>query len=195
MDMNLLKIQDMFLYLNIKNTVFECHAIGTSNLTYLISDSLNLDIDNKKLLYYAAYLHDIGQVAISESLLEKKEPLNEQEMELLKTHVDKTVSILYEMDIDQNIIDIVKHHHERLNGTGYPSGISDLNLNTRILTIADTADALLTGRSYRQAREMDYVGDLLLNSGGFDKHVARIALDILSKNTISQKNELILPGF
>ncbi len=191
MEVNLQIIRNMFNYLNIQNTEFENHSVGVANLSYRICDNLKIDGNIKKLIYYSALLHDIGQVAISEDLLTKSEKLTFEEMELIKTHVEKTITILKSMEVDKNIITVVQPHHERLTGTGYPDGITDISLETRILIVADVIDAMMRNKPYREKRSLSYVGDVLLKSEDFDKNIARIALSILESDPYCFKNPLV----
>src|SRR6202000_1766019 len=98
------------------------------------------------------YLHDIGKVAIPDSVLFKPGPLNEQEWEIMKSHAERGERICRHMRSLANVLPIIRHHHERWDGSGYPDGLKgeEIPLLARILQTADIYDALTTARRYKR---------------------------------------------
>ena len=98
-------------------------------------------------------LHDIGKVAVPDSILHKPEPLTPQERELIQLHPVTGWEIVRQVDFLGAASDVVRHHHERWDGDGYPDGLQgeDIPLTARVFAVADTLDALTTTRPYRPA--------------------------------------------
>jgi ribonuclease P protein subunit RPR2 len=98
-------------------------------------------------------LHDIGKVAIPDSILHKPEPLTPQERELIQAHPVTGWEIVRQVDFLGAASDVVRHHHERWDGDGYPDGLKaeKIPLTARVFAVADTLDALTTTRPYRPA--------------------------------------------
>jgi putative nucleotidyltransferase with HDIG domain len=101
-------------------------------------------------------LHDIGKVAVPDSILHKPEPLTPQERELIQLHPVTGWEIVRQVDFLGAASDVVRHHHERWDGDGYPDGLKgeDIPLTARVFAVADTFDALTTTRPYRLASPM-----------------------------------------
>lgn len=183
MELNRTAIECMFDYLNIDDSIHKTHSIKVANLALRICLKLNLNINIIKDIYYSSLLHDIGQVTLPETIFEKPENLNYKEFTLVKTHVLKTIAILQTLDIDERIIEIIKYHHERLDGTGYPYETKAIPFETQILIVADVVDAMLSIRPYRQGRDLQYVSDILSNHNKFNKIAASICLEIINNST------------
>jgi putative nucleotidyltransferase with HDIG domain len=98
-------------------------------------------------------LHDIGKVAVPDSILHKPEPLTAQERELIQQHPVTGWEIVRQVDFLGAASDVVRHHHERWDGDGYPDGLKgdEIPLTARVFAVADTLDALTTTRPYRPA--------------------------------------------
>ncbi len=135
------------------------------------------------LLNSAALLHDIGKIGIPESILNKNGPLTDKEFGIIKTHPSVGYSILRPVTAFGGFIEAVKHHHERYDGRGYPDGIAgeEIPLEARIITIADSFDAMTSERIYRKAPGLEYaVSEIRKNLGfQFDPRIGEIFLSIL----------------
>jgi len=96
-------------------------------------------------------LHDIGKIGVLDKILTKKGPLDRDEMAMMRRHPEIGESIIKPIASLRNLCDIIRHHHEKLDGSGYPDGLKDgeISLPTRILTIADIYDAMTSERPYR----------------------------------------------
>ena len=103
-------------------------------------------------LELAGLLHDIGMIGISEDVLNKTEALTPDEFEVIKKHVNYGVKILEDIKQLKGVVEIIKYHHERYDGTGYPHGLKgdEIPLNAKIITIADAYDSMVSNRSYRE---------------------------------------------
>jgi ribonuclease P protein subunit RPR2 len=104
-------------------------------------------------LEFGFLLHDIGKVAIPDGILHKPEPLSEDERRLMERHPVIGAAILDEIAFLRGAITVVRHHHERWDGHGYPDGLAgeEIPLAARVFSIADTVDAMTTDRPYRKA--------------------------------------------
>ena len=120
-------------------------------------------------------LHDIGKVAVPDSILHKPEPLTTQERELIQQHPITGWEIVRQVDFLGAATDVVRHHHERWDGTGYPDGLKgeDIPLTARVFAVADTIDALTTTRPYRPASPLSEARALVEEGRGtqFDPSV------------------------
>jgi putative nucleotidyltransferase with HDIG domain len=121
-------------------------------------------------------LHDIGKVAIPDSILHKPEPLTAQERELIQQHPVIGWEIVRQVDFLGAASDVVRHHHERWDGDGYPDALKGDNipLTARVFAVADTLDALTTARPYRAASPIEEARALIQDARGsqFDPAVA-----------------------
>lgn len=112
----------------------------------------NLPTEQMSKLELAGLLHDIGMIGVSEDILNKTETLSPEEFESIKKHVTHGVKILEDIKQLKDVVEIIKYHHERFDGSGYPYGLKgeDIPLNSRIISIADAYDSMVSKRSYRQ---------------------------------------------
>jgi len=118
----------------------------------MIANKLGLEEEDLVTLHGAAMLHDLGKIGIPDEVLIKKEPLNDQDWLLMRRHPEIGESIIKPIRSLGHLCDLIRHHHEKLDGTGYPDGLKDDEITplVRILTIADIYDALTTNRPYRK---------------------------------------------
>lgn len=139
-----------------------------------------------KDLELAGLLHDIGKIGTYESVLDKPGKLTDEEYEIIKKHPAKGAEILKEIKQLKDVIPFVKYHHERFDGRGYPEGLKDgdIPLGARIMSIADTFDAILSDRPYRPSPGIEYAMSEIKKNAGiqFDPKVAEVFLRVLSKS-------------
>ncbi|HEV7307600.1 HD-GYP domain-containing protein [Ensifer sp.] len=129
------------------------HSKRVALFTDLIATELGLSRARKRWLVRGALLHDIGKLGVSNEVLDKPAKLDPEEWSAMKNHPDLGAAILERIDAFGRLATIARNHHEKLDGSGYPCGLSgsDLDLETRIVTIADIFDALTADRPYRAA--------------------------------------------
>ena len=136
-----------------------------------------------KTLKIGSLFHDIGKIGIPDAILLKDTKLSDDEYSEIKNHPTIGVHILSNATIFADIIPIVKHHHERYDGKGYPSQLKgeDIPLLARIVAVADTFDAMTSRRSYRSALDLEYTKNEIEKCSGtqFDPTIAKVFLDIL----------------
>lgn len=159
------------------------HSDRVAEYSVLIGKSLNLSEEELKTLKIGGLFHDIGKIGVPDSILLKESRLDDEEYSQIKNHPLIGVHILSNATIFQDIIPIVKHHHERFDGKGYPSQLSgkDIPYLARIVSIADSFDAMTSKRSYRNALPVDVVKNEFLKNIGtqFDPEIGMLFLDLL----------------
>lgn len=160
------------------------HSDRVSEYALLIGEKLGLTAEELKTLKIGSLFHDIGKIGIPDAILLKESKLTEDEYSEIKNHPSIGVHILSNASIFSDIIPIVKHHHERYDGKGYPSKLvgDNIPLMARIIAVADTFDAMTSRRSYRNALDFDYTKNEIEKCSGtqFDPVIAKIFLSILN---------------
>ena len=131
------------------NTSFE-HSIRVAYLSLLIGIEMNLTSEELQELKISGLYHDIGKLHISNRLLDKEETLTEDEYEQMKNHTIIGCGILPDIEENDKIKEAALLHHERLDGSGYPLGITNIPLFPRIIAVADTFDAMTNQRPYNR---------------------------------------------
>jgi len=163
------------------------HSERVVNYALALADYLNLSERDKTLLRRAAVLHDIGKIGIPDYILNKPFDLTAEEWKIVKTHPVRGEAICSKLKFAQEILPIIRHHHERFDGSGYPDGLSgdSIPFLARIISIADTVDAITSPRSYRIARSMEYALNELKECSGtqFDPFLAEAFIKIYNSNT------------
>jgi hypothetical protein len=135
------------------------HAERVSQLTEMIARTLRLPEPKVQALRIAALMHDVGKLAVSTTILTKPGKLTPEEYEHMKTHPVHGTDIVSEIDFlrDGNAVEAVRHHHERMDGKGYPDGLAGLEipLTARVVMVADAFDSMTSTRSYRPAMAIE----------------------------------------
>lgn len=156
------------------------HSARVSELSLFIGSRLGISSATLYNVEKAASLHDIGKVGIPDSILRKAGPLTDEEFRIVKRHSEIGADIISKAQGMYDISQIILHHHERYDGRGYPDGISgtDIPLESRIIAIADSIDAMTSKRVYRDSMSLDECrAEIERNIGTqFDPAIARIVL-------------------
>lgn len=136
-----------------KDSYTRGHSDRVTELSVRLAKEAKLDNSDLEKIRLGGMLHDIGKIGIPESILNKPGRLDDQEFEVIKSHPVLGVSILGSVEFLQNVVPIIKHHHERYDGRGYPDKLNGAEIPylARIVSIADTYDAMTTNRPYRKA--------------------------------------------
>jgi len=162
------------------------HTERVARLSTAIADRLNLSVEERRQLLYGCVLHDIGKIGIPESILTNPNTLTEAELRELQRHPLIGVSILDKMKFLDKAKLIVRHHHERFDGRGYPDGLADkdIPLGARILAISNAFDAMTHDRRHRAAPGYAKALEEIRQHAGtqFDPELAQLFLNILSEN-------------
>ncbi|MNL32917.1 Cyclic di-GMP phosphodiesterase response regulator RpfG [compost metagenome] len=168
------------------DTYTEEHSNRVSMYSVLIGKKLNLNEDEISCLKVGGLLHDIGKNEISDNILNKPSKLTDDEFVQMKTHITLGETLLQSDKDYEKVIPIVKYHHEKFNGNGYPYNLKgeEIPFLARITAIADTFDAMTSNRVYRNALPMETIIEEFRKNKGiqFDPQLVDVFLDILQNN-------------
>ncbi|MEW6067651.1 MAG: HD domain-containing phosphohydrolase [Nitrospirota bacterium] len=171
--------------LDAKSTWTKGHSTRVTEYAVKIAKEIGLPEYNIEILNTAALLHDIGKIGTYDTVLDKPGRLTEDEFALVKMHPNRGAEILRPIRQFKPIIPIIKHHHERIDGKGYPDGLKgeDIPFMARILHVADSFDSMTADRPYRPAPGIEYaVSELKKYSGTqFDPKVVEAFLRVIEK--------------
>ena len=154
-DLFLDAIKSLVFALEAKDKYTEGHARRATEYAAYICKKMSLSKEYTEDIILGSLLHDIGKIGIIESILNKEKKLTKAEYDHIQTHVLIGERILTPIIKNETVLKIVRHHHENIDGSGYPDGLKGtaIPLEARIVAVADTYDALLSGRSYRKSTD------------------------------------------
>ena len=179
-------IQTLRYTVEAKDSYTRGHSDRVSAYSVLIGQKLGLSDQDLKTLELGSLFHDVGKIGVPDSILQKTERLTDDEYSEIKNHPSIGAHILSSATIFQDIIPIVKHHHEKYDGNGYPSKLKgeDIPYLARIASIADTFDAMTSKRSYRDSLPIDTVIAEFERCKGtqFDPALTDLFLNILNND-------------
>jgi putative two-component system response regulator len=137
-----------------KDPVTERHCQRLAGLAARVGARLGLGTDEREALEYGAVLHDVGKIGIPEAILLKPGPLTPDEWTILRRHPNIGADICRPLGLSQTLMPIIRHHHERWDGTGYPDRLrgDQIPLGARVIALVDAFDAMTHDRPYRAAR-------------------------------------------
>jgi putative nucleotidyltransferase with HDIG domain len=169
-----------------KDTYTQGHSRRVEMLSVRIAQQLSLHPRKVEAIRVASLLHDIGKIGIDDSILRKPGFLTPEERLVIETHPVIATRILTEVDLPDNIDNIILHHHEFYNGTGYPGRITvpDVPLEAFILGVADAYDAMTSDRPYRKGMSPQKAQSILREESGkqFHPEVVKAFLEMMAMN-------------
>jgi putative nucleotidyltransferase with HDIG domain len=173
-----------------KDSSTEEHTRRVAALAVEVGEALGLSAARLRDLAIGGLLHDVGKLSVPSSILQKPGPLDDDEFEIVKQHPQQGRELLAELGgFDDRVGRLVLDHHERLDGTGYPRGLSgtELDLETRILAVCDVYDALVSPRVYRAAWSNSKALALLQEESGvgFDPRCVAALVGVVSRENIA----------
>ena len=177
-------ISALALAVDAKDRYSRGHLDRVADHCVIIARKLGLDAQDIQTLRDAARLHDLGKIGIPDEVLQKKGKLNEQEWILMRKHPEIGESIIKPIRSLNHLCDVVRHHHEKLDGTGYPDGLKGDAISplVRITTIADIYDALTSERPYRDRMSPAQACEELRKMGGkLDQDIIEAFAEALSE--------------
>ena len=161
------------------------HSKRVTRCAMEIAIELGLGKNEQKIIERAGILHDLGKIGISDVILHKPGKLSPEEWVIIKKHPQRATEILGPLKFLEKEKGIVGHHHERFDGKGYPDGLKneEIPLGARIISVADTFDAMNSERSYRKPIPEDKIVKELRDVAGsqLDPNIVAIFLDLLKK--------------
>lgn len=167
-----------------KDPFTSLHSEEVAEISHSITLALGLGSKEADLIHVAGHLHDIGKIGVPDEILQKKGPLSDLDWKFIRRHPDIGADILRPVEAiaQSGIVDMVRHHHERFDGKGYPSGLKGdaIPLGSRIIALADTLSAILQNRPYRPAGDYEAAVAEIINCSGtqFDPVVVTAFLKI-----------------
>ena len=168
--------------LDLKDAETEGHCQRVTAFTISIAKTVPVSISYLPILARAAFLHDIGKMAIPDSILRKPGPLNDDEKKVMRTHCDIGYNVLRRIPFLRDAAEIVLAHQEFFDGTGYPRRLrgEQIPLGARIFSVADALDAMISDRPYRRALPMAHAKEEIRRCAGtqFDPKIVRVFLSI-----------------
>lgn len=171
-----------------RDTYTEGHSRRVANLVEIIARELKYSESRIEQLTIASFLHDVGKIGIDDNILNKPGKLSNEEYSIIQQHPEIGYNILKEIKDLGDISFIVRHHHERYDGNGYPSRLKpdQLNLDVYIVQLADSIDAMATDRPYRKAlTQEDIINEVVKNKGTqFHPDVVDAYLNAVRKNIL-----------
>ena len=156
--------------LEAKDTFAKRHSENVMYYAVALAETMTLGPRHVDLIRRAAMIHDIGKIGIPDAILLKPDQLTPHERRIVEQHPLIAVRILEKMSFLEREVAIVRHHHEKWNGQGYPDGLARtaIPLGARIIAVADTFDALTASRAYHASRPVSRALDILTDSSDYD---------------------------
>ena len=159
------------------------HSTQVAVYAGALAEQMGLPQPEQEKIIRAALVHDIGKIGISDTIIRKPGELNADERDLIRHHPEIAAEILGRVKGFKELVPLVQHHHERYDGSGYPSGLKgeDIPLGARVITLADSLDAMLSDRAYRPSRTLQVVTEDVKEHSGtqFDPQVVEAFFQML----------------
>ncbi len=177
-------IQAMSYTSEIRDPYTAGHQKKVCKLAVAIGKEMNITEEQLQGVKFAAMIHDIGKISVPSDILSKPGKIGETEFEVVKGHSQTGYELLAKIDFPWPIADIVHQHHEKLNGSGYPNGLKDddILIEAKIISVADTVEAMTAHRPYRAALGIDKAMEEITTNKGkfFDSNVVDACVNIFS---------------
>ena len=176
-------LTSLALAVDAKDQFTQGHSHKVSSYAVLIAEAIGLQGPEIEEVRLGGILHDVGKVGIVESILNKNGPLNPDEWEMMKRHVDYGAKLLEPLRGTERVREMVAHHHEFFDGSGYPQGLAggQIPVGARIIAIADAYDTITSERTYKKARtpeeafqELDRCGNAQFDPELVRKFISRL---------------------
>jgi len=169
--------------INDKDSYTKLHCNRSGSLAAEIAIQMGVNEATMRTIVFASKIHDLGKIKLDKSILNKKGSLTFEEFEEVKKHSMIGYEIAKNEDLDERVCRTILEHHENLDGTGYPRGITDENISieAKILSVADCLDALTSDRPYRRALSIYRAMDIIKKDIGvkFDKKVVEALCKVM----------------
>jgi putative nucleotidyltransferase with HDIG domain len=183
--------------LDLKDAETEGHCQRVTAFCISIAKTMPVPDQYLPILARAAFLHDIGKMAIPDGILRKPGPLNDDEKKIMRTHCEIGYNMLIRIPFLRDAAEIVLAHQEFFDGSGYPRGLKgdQIPLGARIFTIADSLDAMISDRPYRRALPMSHACEEIKRCSGsqFDPEVVKVFMTIPEQHWIELRENLGSP--
>ena len=185
-EMNKNIIRALVRTIDAKDRYTNGHSVRVAEYSREIARRMKKSEKEQEEVYYAGLLHDVGKIRVPANVINKAGKLTDEEYEKIKIHPVTSYHILKDIYDDKTIALGAKFHHERYDGKGYPNGLEEDNIPeiARIISVADTYDAMTSNRSYRKALPQDVVRSEIEKGKGtqFDPEISDIMLQMIDED-------------
>jgi putative two-component system response regulator len=177
---NVIEAKDKYTDGHTRRVSLVCKALG---------QALQLSPKDIDKLEIVGIIHDVGKVGVPEDILNKRGKLTEEEFEIMKAHPAMGEKICMPLGTFKDYLEPIRHHHEKINGTGYPDGLKDdqIELTTRVLAVADIFDALYSDRPYRVKLPIEKVKSIMTEEADnklIDKSIVSLLFDLIDEGKL-----------
>ncbi len=167
------------------------HARNVAEFCHVVAARMGFDRRSLTNLRYASLLHDIGKISVPTEVLAKENRLEKEELEIIRRHPEISAEIIRPVSFLRRIIPIIRHHHENVDGSGYPDGLKgdEIPLESRVLAVADAYDAMTSDRPYREAVSRERALTLIAERAGtqFDADIVNIFAEVMRENATAEE--------
>lgn len=178
-------VKSLVAAIDAKDEYTRGHSERVYRISIRIGERLGLSAEEMQTLSWSALLHDVGKIAVPERILNKPTKLTDEEFRAIQIHPERGCRVLRHIPQLRASLPAIRHHHERYDGKGYPSGMKgeDIPLLARILAVADTYDAILSARAYRPPQALDFALNEIREGAGtqFDPRAAAVFLELAAE--------------
>ena len=183
-------VEGLTTALDAKNSFMCGHSERVAELSLLLAKGMGLPMAEQARIHIGAHLHDIGKIGIPDAILNKPGKLSEAEFVMIRKHPEIGNNIINKIRVLHPVVDIVRHHHERFGGGGYPDGLrgEEITLGARIVAVADAFDAMTSTRAYRSALSIDKTMQEMRRCQGsqFDPAVIDVLVTLQRKGNLDK---------
>ena len=183
-------INTLIKVLDVRDPYTNCHQSGVSKISDLIAKELGFSDCQRSLIFVGSILHDIGKIAMPHDILSKPTRLTQNEYHLLQDHSTIGKNLLSDFDrFFPKLSTIVEQHHERIDGSGYPFGLSkdEILIEARIISVADVVEAMSSHRPYRPALGIEKAITEIKDGAGkiYDEDVSKALISLYNSNSLN----------
>jgi putative nucleotidyltransferase with HDIG domain len=174
-------LKSLVITIEARDPYLRHHSERVTSFSLQIAEVMNLSGEDKEAIRFGGYLHDIGKIGVRDTVLLKPEELSPAETEEVRLHTVIGDNIMKPLNFFEKEKPLIRNHHERFDGSGYPDGLAGegIPLIVRVLAVADAYDAMTSSRPYRKARSHGYATEEIRKGSGsqFDAEVVRAFLN------------------
>jgi len=171
------------------------HSERVAHYSATIAQILGLPEDETEVIRVSALMHDVGKIGIQDSILGKAGPLTDEEYEIMKTHPSVGAAIMEHVPQLEHMMPGIRCHHENVDGSGYPAGLKgdEIPLQAKIVSVADTFDAMTTNRPYQKAMEITYVFARMRSFIGkkFEEHIVEALITAYEQGLVRPNMKVV----
>lgn len=185
--LNIQTIQSFAEAIGARDKYTRGHSEKVAEYSRAIAKEMGLSSQDQWLAYISGILHDVGKIGVPSEILNKKGILTDAEYSIVKLHSANGAKILAPIEAFALVVPVIRHHHERFDGTGYPGGLKgqEIPLISRIIAVADSFEAMTADRAYRKSILPEIALDELIYNAGrqFDPAVVEVFVTLINKKT------------